>query len=487
MERSTGLLIGAGASYELGMPLVWELTAELKAWLTAEKLRAFNAGWREQGGGHPDAVIEDFVSVLERPDLHYEALLGYLEAQWRRQRALAQHYHGLYSWLVQMTYHLLYARQVNNGPYLSKHLPLFDGLRSLTQGDKTLRIFSLNHDVMIETIAARLAIPVHSGFGPTTITLPLRDEAGRSKGRIKAAVLDQKTIEQGAMPFPNPPQPGIYLLKIHGALDVFAFNDGKDLLKLLPDGDRPEDVIAVLRAANEDLRYVDARIPGGRFAALNEIAYGDDDGVMQFLRRTLLAGAFKFDVRRSQVLPVRLLEHFRANLNFVERLVCIGYGFGDLHINTVLREWLDFSDDRSLEIVNPRIRDIPASLLHLAPQITLSQSGAADWFDSQAGIERSPSQIVLKRLSATMRRLGPGRSQQASAAFASRRQQQAMDHLIANLERLPKVNGQPDLSTIGDIQATARQWAAEAQMSEDDVMAGLLAHLEGELDDRQPG
>lgn len=480
LGKSTGLLIGAGASYELGMPLVWELTTELKTWLTAEKLRRFNAGWRKQGGGHPDAVIEDFVSVLERADLHYEALLGYLETQWQRQGAFAQDYHGLYSWLVQMTYHLLYARQINNADYLANHLPLFDGIRSFTDGGKTLRVFSLNHDVMIEALASRLGIPLHSGFGPATITFPLRDATGVLKGRLSAAVLDEATIERGAMPFPNPPEPGIYLLKIHGALDVFTFNDGKDLLKLMPVGDGVKGVIDALRAANEDLRYIHPGLSGGQVSALNEIAYADDDGVMQFLRRTLLAGAYKFDVRSSQVLPVRMLEHFRANLNFVERLVCIGYGFADLHINTVLREWLDFSADRSLEIVNPGISEIPASLLHLAPQITLSQSGAAEWFDAEAGIERPQNEIVLKRVAAAMRKLGLKRGQKASEEYFAQRQQNATDRLIADVTGLLKVRGKADLGSIIKDAGTDK-FADNLKALEDEVMAGLLSHLEAEL------
>jgi hypothetical protein len=51
MQQLTGLFLGAGASYEAGLPLVWELTDEFKKWLTPEKLREFNQGWRIQGGG----------------------------------------------------------------------------------------------------------------------------------------------------------------------------------------------------------------------------------------------------------------------------------------------------------------------------------------------------------------------------------------------------------------------------------------------------
>jgi hypothetical protein len=77
IKRLTGLLLGAGASYEAGMPLLWELTAEIMNWLTPDKIRALNAGWRVQGGGYADGVINDLVLMLERPAVHYEAILGY--------------------------------------------------------------------------------------------------------------------------------------------------------------------------------------------------------------------------------------------------------------------------------------------------------------------------------------------------------------------------------------------------------------------------
>ena len=93
----TGLFLGAGASYEAGMPLACGLTAELKEWLTPDKLRWLNESWRSQGGGCPDAIIDDFASVISRPDQHYESLLGYLETQFMRQSPSSEHYHYLYS------------------------------------------------------------------------------------------------------------------------------------------------------------------------------------------------------------------------------------------------------------------------------------------------------------------------------------------------------------------------------------------------------
>ena len=218
------------------MPLVWDFTSEIKRWLTPEKLRQLDQGWRIQGGGYSDSVIEDCNSVLVRDDLHYENILGYLETQFQRHRtaALRNEYHGLYSWLVELVWHLLYYRQVNNRGFFDKHLPFYSGIRALADANKPLWIFSLNHDMIVESLAARYAIPLYCGFSPTVVTLPTRGRLGNIKGELRAQVLTKENLEKGAMHFPNPLQPGIYLLKLHGALDIFAFNEGEDLLKLIP-------------------------------------------------------------------------------------------------------------------------------------------------------------------------------------------------------------------------------------------------------------
>jgi len=478
MKPLTGLFIGAGASYEAGMPLVWELTRELKNWLTPQKLRHLNILWHVQGGGHSDAVIDDFISVLERSNLHYEALLGHLETQFRRyNNALRQEYHGLYSWLVEIVYYLLYYRQINNKAFIDRQLPRYDGIRALANASEPLWIFSLNHDVMIETIAARLSIPLHTGFSASTVTLPRRDATGQKIGEIRAEILTKQELEHGAMHFPNPLQPGIYLMKIHGALDIFTFNDGHDLLKLLPDGPGQNGFIDVLRAANEDLFYAIPGAPLGRAKATNEIAYADDQGEIQFLRRSLLAGAFKFDGRGNQVLPQSMLKHFRANLNFVTNLICIGYGFGDLHINAVLREWLEFSSSRRLEIVNPSADGIPAFLLHLSPQVIVTKSDTTDFFDQEAGIVRSPREALEKRLGAFLRKLDRERAAKKIAAVAKKTKERAANMLRAKLKELPVTNGRPDFSKLGDPAEVAKRWAVEAGLNHEAILEQLLAHL----------
>lgn len=474
---ATGLFLGAGASYEIGMPLVWDLTAELKTWLTPEKLRDLNRGWRARHGGHSDEVIEKLASVLVLPDLHYESILGFLETQYRRPSSgRRQEYHDIYVWLVEMVYWILYLRHVNNVTHIERNLPFLDGIAKLAERNQPLWIFSLNHDLIIECLAARHSIPVNSGFTPATVTLPRRNDRGEKIGELCAEVLTSEELEKGTMPFLQPGQPGINLLKIHGALDVFTFRDGKDLLKLLPLEATPAGVIQTLRLANDELIYVEPRTPGGRIKATNEIAYADDTGEMQFLRRSLLAGAFKFDNRASQVLPMRMLDHFRVHINRVSELVCIGYGFGDFHINAVIREWLEFAADRRMEIVSPGAKQIPSFLLHVAPQVKLTAATASDYLDAVGGISRSRREQLEKRFAAWVREKGINtNAKDEIQAFVQQSQEDRIAKFVEKVKALPLRDGDVDLEELGMTRDEfIKQWSGEMGADVEDLLEAFL-------------
>jgi hypothetical protein len=286
--------------------------------------------------------------------------------------------------------------------------------------------------------------------------------------------------------FPKPAKSGICLLKIHGALDIFTCNDGEDLLKLLPDAPGEAGVIEVLRAANEDLFYLLPGARGGKAKTTNEITYADDHGEMKFLRRSLLAGAFKFDARSSQVLPMSMLRHFRANLNFVSTLICIGYGFGDQHINFAPREWLELSRDHRLEIVSPGVDNVPTALLHLSPQVTHSAMAATDYLDSRAGIVRSSLEKTGKRLASVLRSLGKKRADEAVTAFMQQHQHRMTQALLSRLQSLPVINGKRDYSSLGGPAEIGKQWAAEINPSEEELVRQILGYCDALVGEKTP-
>lgn len=459
------------------MPLVWGLTSEIKNWLTPEKLRELNTGWIKQGTGYPEVVVEDLAAALKMPNLHYESILGYLETQSRRSNEFRQGYYGLYSWLVSLVYQLLYLRQVNNNALLNRQIDFYEGLRSLAQANNPLWIFSLNHDLIIEAIASKFSIPLNCGFSKKQIHLPRRNGQGVKVGELRAEILEMSELESGAMHFAASSEMCINLLKIHGALDVFTFNDGKDLLRFLPNEQTVESVMSMLRSVNEELVYVDPRMLGGKVHSINEIAYADDNGEMQFLRRTLLAGAHKFDGSGRQVLPENMLKYFSNHINSVDKLICIGYGFGDLHINRIICNWLEFSSERSLDIVSPQAKEIPPFLLHLAPQVQLVESGATDYLDAASGVKRSRIDELEKRLMATTRSMGKEQADAVVAEFRQKDEEQRKAAYSEKLSTIPIKDGRPDFSSLGSPEELGREWAREIHGTREDMLDRLLSFL----------
>ena len=460
----TGLLLGAGASYDLGMPLVWELTDELKSWLTPDKLHSLNQRWRNAGVefGYPDTSIGNLASVLEREDMHYESLLGHLQVQSRRSPDDAQAYCGLYMFLAELIYALLQERHLLNVAYIERNIRYLDGIEAFARQNAPLWIFSLNHDLIIECFAADVGIPLKSGFTEHTIRLPRRDQHGKLVGELKAEVLPEDVLKRRGLPFFNLGQTGINLLKIHGSLDIFAFQDGHHLLKLLSSGQGIQGVLSALRSANRELKYVEPRWPGGALTAPSEIVYEDEFGEMQFLRRSLVAGAYKFDPRHSQVMPNDWLNHFQTHLKYLTTLVCIGYGFRDQHITEVIRDWLESSSKRRLTIVDPRASRIPSEFLHLALQVEIVASDCTDYLDSVGGISRSRPEQARRQFGNWKRVKGS----EADTIFSDFRQEE-INHCIERLSEwaktLPVQDGDLDVAKLGmNLEELVRAGIAEA-------------------------
>ena len=377
-SKSIGLFLGAGASFELGMPLVWGLTGEFKGYFTPEHLRELNAGWRQQGGGYDNSVIETTIALLNRDDLHYENILGYLETASRRpQEPFAEQYGAMYQRMVELVYLLLYPRQAGSLPYIQRGLPPFEGLAGFASKSSPAWAFSLNHDLMIRLLATHCRIPLRDGFWPDKTLTVFGNQPGVPRASLLADILSEDDLNHGNLHLFRPGEFGINLLRIHGALDIFAFRDGLDLCRLRPVDSELGGPLTALRIVNEEIGYWDH---AGKARVINEITYTDESGQEQFLQRTLLAGAQKFNKRFSQRLPQKVLDLFRSHINYVQKLYLVGYSFGDAHIDLVLRNWLEFSGERSIVIVDPGRKNIPAHLAHLALQIEIKNQTAGQFF-----------------------------------------------------------------------------------------------------------
>ena len=367
------------------MPLRADINAEILSWLAPTSLRKLNTTWRHRGFGHPDWVIEDFARMLDETTFDYEVALKHLQAQYLNDArpGFAQAYHALYAWLAQVVSLLLYRRQVERRDSYREGLQYFEGLARLAASNRPLWIFSLNHDVLVECIAALFGIEVRCGFSSNTVLLPCRNGAGVAVATLAADLLTEVEQASGRLHFLALGQPGINLLKIHGALDVFTYGDGHDLIRLRPAELTFDAIMDVLQIANEGLldpKLVSGLVPDP-LAATNQIPYIDSDGRPRVLGRTLLASAARLTDAYPQLLERRLLEYFRANLSTARRLVSIGYGFGDSEVNEIVQDWLAEAAARRLEIVVPGATHVPGFLQALAAQVELTPSSATTYLE----------------------------------------------------------------------------------------------------------
>lgn len=394
------LFIGAGATYDCGMPLVWELTAEIRRWLTPEKLIFFNEKWRLQGGGWDQDAVSCLVSLLKNKDLHYENIIGAIEVEYSRERNenKRQSYHAALLFLLQAVYGLLMERQIKNTSYAMKVLDDFSSIKNLAEKNKPLWIFSLNHDCIVEMLAAKVGIPLKSGFNEEVI-ISMKTGDGVSH-QIPFERLSREAISENRYDFFRHGEFGINLIKLHGALDIFGQNDELDYLKIKPLENNPESFarqLQLISQVNLDIAVRDGVI------CTNEIVYEDEKGEIQFLRKSLLSGAHKFTKKLGQIAPSEFLSLFKGSLNYADELVCIGYGFGDKHIDDQIIDWMSFLRSRKLTIINPGIGCCPEKIRHLAGQVECNPISALDYFRQQNNNKSTESEDAFREARAKAR------------------------------------------------------------------------------------
>lgn len=390
------LFLGAGASVDAGMPLVSELTAELVRWLTPGKLAGFNNGWRARGGGWRDTTVATLSDLLQNHSLHYEQMIGAIEVEFARERdaGLRQEWHAVHGYLLQSIRGLLLERQVRNLNFALSVLDDFGALKKLTEENRPLWVFTTNHDVILEVLAAKFGIPIKSGFRER-VTLAMSAGVGIVID-IDFERLPRAAITAGDCDFFRPGEFGINLIKLHGSIDIFGQGDEISYIKVASKDGSPRSYVEQLQAV-QTIDFALGIREGIR--ANNEHCYRDSEGELQFLRNSLLSGAHKFSPRMTQIAPPEFLARFRGFLNYAGELVCIGYGFGDHHINEPMVEWLSQAAARRLTIVNPGIARCPDRFGHLVRQVSLVPKDARRFFlDLDGQPEADPARLEVRRL-----------------------------------------------------------------------------------------
>lgn len=172
----TVLLLGAGFSFDPGMPLTAEVTDvffslfdERRAHSLARLLASQNP-YSSERPISPDAVRAalDLLLVSKKGgETNYEAFLARLEDQAdapQSTQPARDSIHYVFSCLYSLIYDILYRCQVQS--YEIMYTPAqrwFRGLLNLLNPDEPTWAFTLNHDLLLECLALDFGVPVSTG------------------------------------------------------------------------------------------------------------------------------------------------------------------------------------------------------------------------------------------------------------------------------------------------------------------------------------
>jgi hypothetical protein len=140
------------------------------------------------------------LSVFSTGPMHYEAVLGYLQIQSRRKRELLQDYAALAGWLTETVYLQLLRRHLHLAAHVIQGLRFIDGIVGLSQVHKPLWVFSLNHDCIIECLAAANNIAISAGLVDRS-ALALRSPSGSIIGELPIETISSTEFNEHSLRF----------------------------------------------------------------------------------------------------------------------------------------------------------------------------------------------------------------------------------------------------------------------------------------------
>lgn len=369
------------------MPLVWEFTNELRV-NVLKQLDTTLFDFRKS-----PALRPQLEAILSNPTLHYEQMIGELEALCLRRGPDQAAALNATRQLIDCVQILLTEDQLLTTGMLRVKMPDYAGIAGLATLNPGLDVFTLNHDVVFEEICRFHCVPYRDGFFDSPV--PRYQQIGHFK------TLTKTQMDCANLNFFDRSTYGLNLIKLHGSIDFFAVEDKNLYLKCQPPvssaiGSHVGEVLRIEAHSVELSRTIKAR-------GVGELFVKGSDGEMQFLRRSLLSGAHKFQTSFEQIAPLVFFEQFKTRLGFVNELDVIGCGFADDHISAVLKDWVS-RPASVMTVFDPNLRSVPKPLASHATQIRIVNCGLTQYlrhFENRFTL--SPMRWVRRRLLAAAR------------------------------------------------------------------------------------
>ncbi len=377
------LLLGAGFSYDLGMPLVTELTDvflgifEEKSALNFAKRFSQNNPFGNDRPINEYAITEGINLILKykrEGGSNYEKLISELDSLRGRNQSDRDSYNYLSAYLYGIIYDILRYYQIESySNFYPQNYSFYSKIINLFSDEGETWIFTLNHDLYAECLAIDLKIPISYGDDKTN----LKKFSTKNGERIDFTTQDRNRLITKENFISN--KVGINLVKLHGGLNEFGYEDTSILLNQSLEKNTSSELI-------EEFRIIQNLQDRNKVAGVGkDIIVLSDNQKIDILTRSMLTGGNKYSKTNKKKAGEEKLQIFDDVLRDVDELTIIGYGFNDFHINFRISNAMLLNEGLKIKIVDPFYED--KSLKEMFHQFRYDQrvSGARcttpDWLN----------------------------------------------------------------------------------------------------------
>ncbi|MDD9173646.1 hypothetical protein ERW49_07415 [Aliivibrio finisterrensis] len=401
------VLLGAGFSYDLGMPLAYELTdvfinvfSEKNAKELVELVYQQNSNENSRPINRA-ALNEAMQMVLDYKGSNYEELLANIESlsdiYSNKTQSDRDSYHCLFSVLYSIIHLILFYYQVVSFSLMyPKNKEYFCKIENLLNNDETW-VFTLNHDIYFECLALDFNIPITYG-DDKNITFP--------KSNIEMDKIIELTYQERSKLLEYnsyfKDERGVNLVKLHGGLSELEYDDGQKVCNQSLSVSDSNELMIDFMNIHEMGYYVDnCKVPSGKDRVITDV-----NGELDIICQSMLTGGNKYSRTTNDKEGEEKLKLFSEQICLADEVTVIGYGFGDKHINNRLSNAMVKNENLKIQIVDAIFKPIPESLeqFDYDRRINRATCSAAHWMDYLENEEWNKEQMEHLKNNVTIRK-----------------------------------------------------------------------------------
>lgn len=386
------LLLGAGFSYDLGMPLAKDVTEDFFSFFDEDRVKGMISKLKNSnpyGNDRPISkkAMEDFFGVYETlkaksiKENNYELFIK--GVQDCRNNAGGRHqdeadtynllisvfndYLNIYFWIYQRIGYQMFIKNSDLYKWLLEDY-----------SDEELWILSLNHDLNIEMMCIDYKIPLSFGY-EIKESFPISNidfsesVTFDTQNRENLHIKDMKFIEG---------KKGVNLVKLHGALNEYRYDDNKKrAIASISRCNSSYEYLDVIETINHRMRYYFDENPNLPFLPSGEIAISDFDKKNHILKQSVLSGGYKYSETINHKDGEEKMDLLDEILNNVDDVTVVGYSFGDAHINNRLVKAMYKNDNMKVKVIDPCYTKTPDILkpFDYNLRVTACVSSVSEW------------------------------------------------------------------------------------------------------------